>query len=153
VLFRGRNNTDSGALSPEPALRQSAGSACAFHRPAARSVWPRTNDLGALDLSARSGADRVCDAGADQPDIRVIVTASRTGGLGTITRITADLYGVLSSTRLQTPTPRARTAPVCRPPDLAVTSCETAVPVSRVSGVVEESPPLAATRTRSLTGH
>jgi len=30
-----------------------------------RVLWPRTNDLGALDLSARSGADRVCDAGAD----------------------------------------------------------------------------------------
>ena len=38
----------------------------AFHRPAARSVWPRTNDLDALDLSARSGADRVYDTGADR---------------------------------------------------------------------------------------
>jgi MFS family permease len=46
-----------------------AGSACAFHRPAARSAWPRTSDLGALDLSARSGADRVYDAGADRPQI------------------------------------------------------------------------------------
>jgi hypothetical protein len=45
---------------------EDAGSACAFHRPAARSVWPRTNDLGARDLSARSGADRVYDAGADR---------------------------------------------------------------------------------------
>ena len=43
-----------------------AGSACALHLPAARSVWPLTNDLGALDLSARSGADRVHDADADQ---------------------------------------------------------------------------------------
>lgn len=34
-------------------LRQIVGSAFAFHRLAARSVWPRTNDLGALDLSAR----------------------------------------------------------------------------------------------------
>jgi hypothetical protein len=48
------------------AVVQIAGSACAFHRPAARSVWPRTNDLGALDLSARSGADRVYDAGANR---------------------------------------------------------------------------------------
>jgi hypothetical protein len=53
-----------------------AGSACAFHRPAARSVWPRTNDLGALDLSARSGADRVYDAGADRQIWRVLQARS-----------------------------------------------------------------------------
>jgi hypothetical protein len=47
-------------------VRQIASSVCAFHRLAARSVWPRTNDLGALDLSARSGADRLYDAGADR---------------------------------------------------------------------------------------
>jgi glyoxylase I family protein len=42
------------------------GSACVVHPRAARSVWPWTNDLGAVDLSARSGADRVCDAVADR---------------------------------------------------------------------------------------
>jgi hypothetical protein len=52
-----------------------AGSACALHLPAARSVWPLTNDLGALDLSARSGADRVHDAGADQADLARLETA------------------------------------------------------------------------------
>jgi hypothetical protein len=29
-------------------------------------VWPWTNDLSAVDLSARSDADRVCDAVADR---------------------------------------------------------------------------------------
>jgi hypothetical protein len=59
-------NTDSGAPRPTLELRQIAGSACVLHLPAGCSVWPRTNDLGALDLSARSGADRVHDAVADR---------------------------------------------------------------------------------------
>ena len=41
-------------------------------RPAARSVWPRTSDLGALDLSARSGADRVYDSVADQAGVGAV---------------------------------------------------------------------------------
>jgi hypothetical protein len=36
------------------------------HLLAERSVWSLTNDLGALDLIARSGADRVYGAGADR---------------------------------------------------------------------------------------
>jgi len=32
-----------------------AGYVCAHQPPAEDSVWPRTNDLGALDLSTRSG--------------------------------------------------------------------------------------------------
>jgi hypothetical protein len=48
-------------------------------RPAARSVWPRTSDLGALDLSARSGADRVYDAVADQAGVGASQAASNSG--------------------------------------------------------------------------
>jgi hypothetical protein len=51
---------------PDGSRRQIAGSACGLYLPAARSVWPRTNDLGALDLSARSGADRMDDAIANR---------------------------------------------------------------------------------------
>jgi hypothetical protein len=61
-----REITESVAALDGGGQARIADSAYAFHRPAARSVWPRTNDLGALDLSARSGADRVYDAGADR---------------------------------------------------------------------------------------
>jgi hypothetical protein len=46
-------NTDSVRVVPQAKGYPIAGSACVLQRPAARSVWPRTNDLGALDLSAR----------------------------------------------------------------------------------------------------
>jgi hypothetical protein len=56
--------TEYGAGLGDRGRAPIAGSACAFQLPVARSVWPRTNDRGALDLSARSGVDRVSDAGA-----------------------------------------------------------------------------------------
>ena len=58
----------SPILGPRPTLelRQIAGSACALRVCAARSVWPCTNILGAVDLSPRSVADRVFYTVADR---------------------------------------------------------------------------------------
>jgi hypothetical protein len=55
-------NTDSGAPRPTLELCQIAGSACVIRLADACSVRPRTNDLRALDLSARSGVDHRNDA-------------------------------------------------------------------------------------------
>ena len=58
-------NTDNGASAQMADRREIAGSACARYL-SGRSVWPRTNDLGALDRTARCGADRAHDALADR---------------------------------------------------------------------------------------
>jgi hypothetical protein len=54
--------TESGATPDDDGQAQIAGYACAVHVRAARSVWPWTHVLGAVDLSARSATDYVNDA-------------------------------------------------------------------------------------------
>jgi hypothetical protein len=53
-----REITESGAAIWWAGRRQIAGSACVIRLADACSVRPRTDDLGALDLSARSGVDQ-----------------------------------------------------------------------------------------------
>jgi hypothetical protein len=61
--------------------------------PARRAFrWPRTNDLGALDLSARSGADRIYDAIADRQIWRGV--ASLIGAYGSVTAVPSR-FGVV----------------------------------------------------------
>lgn len=61
-VCRRAQNTESGAPVLMVGRGQIAGYVCALLVGRRRSVWLRTNDLGGLDLSACSGADRVYES-------------------------------------------------------------------------------------------